>query len=114
MIKLKSGEVLEVENISQPSEDTLEITVIGITDYNAFRAKLTKTALSDIKAYNGDNLTGDYGKYPNVVFPIGIAEQEDGTIKASVTLKKENETEVRLAAVEDAVDKMILSELGVL
>ena len=113
-IKLKSGSEIQVSEISQPSENQLRFTASGVTDYASFRSKLTKAGLSEIKLYVGENLAADYGAYPKVKFPIGIEEQEDGTLNAIVILEKEDDTESRLSALEDAVDTLILTELGVL
>jgi hypothetical protein len=112
-INLKSEVELMVENIDQPSEEKLSFTVIGVTDYGTFRLGLTKQSLSEIKTYTGETLTGVYERYINIQ-PFSIEENPDGTLNITVTLKKENEIEARLSAVENAVDTMILSELGVL
>ena len=113
-IVLKSGQEFEIENIFLKDEKTLRFIVNGVTDYNEMKAKFTKEAISDVKAYTGEIMTGDYGCFNKLGYPLTQTEQENGTMNVTVTLLKDDEILQRLMALEDAVDTLILSELGVL
>lgn len=113
LIKFKTKEY-EMKDAETPNDKQLKVVIKGVTDYSTFRADLTKYELTEVKMYTGETLTADYGKFDKIVYPIGIADQEDGTVEITLLLEREDEITARISALEDTVDTIILSELGAL
>ena len=103
-----------VDEIKIPKDNQIQFTVSGITDFLDFRKALNRNETQVIKVQTGKSVTAVYESFNQIIYPLGIEETEDGTMKVTVTLQKEDEALSRLAAVEDAVSKLIKTGLGAL
>jgi hypothetical protein len=89
-IILNGGQEFEIESILVPNDKELVFTVNGVKSYEEFKLKLTIDAFSDVRAYTGETLIGNYGCFDKLDYPIVIKENEDGTSSVTVTLIKDD------------------------
>jgi hypothetical protein len=104
--------VWNIAEIKNTKDNQIQFRVTGITDYDKFRKQLDRKETQIIKVQTGKTVTAIYENYTNVIYPLGINEIEDGSLEVIVTLQKEDEILSRLAAVEDALKRIILKDLG--
>jgi len=113
IIKLKNAAQFNAINIIQDATDRFKFTATGVIDYKEFRDTLNTQSLAEIKVFTGKSLVGVYENFTQLM-PLEISEQEDGTLNITVNLHKSSEEVSRISALEDAVNKIILTELGAL
>ncbi len=111
-IKLVNGTVLEVENIV-PKNDLIVISIMNsnLTDLRTLFDNKINLSTIEVLTEN-DVVCGVYNGYKKVDSYVIKPEIETDIIV--ITLTKPTETEERLTAAEDAIEKLILSGLGVL
>lgn len=111
-IKLAKGTVLEIENMVHKT-DAIEISIAN-SNLNDLRILFDdRINLSSIEVLTeNDVVCGVYNGYKKV--DSYLIKPTDDIETIIITLIKPTETEERLEAAEDAIEKLILSGLGVL
>jgi hypothetical protein len=111
-IILNDNTEYSVSAVFMQKENQLCIAFTGIPDYATFRASLTPDALSVIKYYANDMEYSTYEGYTQFV-KANVVEITEGALDVAVYFNKEDELTQQVNTLQDTVDQLVISNLGV-
>jgi hypothetical protein len=101
-----------VSAVFMQKENQLCVGFIGISDYAVLRAKLTAAALAVIKYYTNDTEYTAYEGYTQFA-KANVVETTEGALDIAVYFNKEDELTQQVNTLQDTVDQLVISNLGV-
>lgn len=111
-VVLKTGKEYQVSSVSLMKETQLCIGFTGITSYDTLRADLTVDSMKQIKYYTGEVSFTSYENFTKFA-TANTTVSDDGTLNVAMYFNSEDEISQRISILEDTVDMLVISSLGV-